>query len=156
MRYQSKGFTLIELLAVISILAILMLLAAGSVTGIIGGASKKAFVIDAEGIVENAQLAYTNEVLSGNQVGNHFCMSLEWLKKHYMDKVSASYKGSVEIQISGNKATYKLWLSNGKYRFGDGATGAAYPDLGDPTEDATDASVNCGGTCSTGCTLLNS
>ena len=68
--FNRKGFTLIELLAVISILAILMLLATGSVTSMITKSQKRAFVIDANNVVETAKTAYMDALLNGNR----FCL----------------------------------------------------------------------------------
>ena len=136
-KWNQKGFTLIELLAVISILAILMLLATSSVTSIIASSSKKAFVIDAQSVVENAKIAYTDSLLNGSTTGTHFCMPLD-----YVDKIGASYTGSVEINISGGIATYTLWLSNGKFQ----VEGAEYSKIEAQTVDfAANASTTCDG-----------
>ncbi|MCI8575858.1 MAG: type II secretion system protein [Bacilli bacterium] len=141
-RLNQRGFTLIELLAVISILAILMLLATSSVTSIIASSSKKAFVIDAQNVVENAKIAYTDSLLNGSTTGTHFCMPLDYLKGKYVDKIGEAYTGSVEINISGGIATYTIWLSNGKFQ----VEGAEYSKIEAQTVDfATNASTTCDG-----------
>ncbi len=142
---NQKGFTLIELLAVISILAILMLLAASSVTGIIANSSKKAFVIDAQHVVENAQLAYMDVMLTGTQKGTHFCLPLEYLKSTYIERISSKYKGSVEVTVSGTVATYKLWLSNGQYVVSGVDFDAIEASVKTDGEDLDNASSSCGG-----------
>ena len=137
-KLNRKGFTLIELLAVIAILAILMLIASSSVTSIIANSSRKAFVIDAQSIVENAKIAYTDSLLNGTNTGTHFCMSLDYLKGKYVDKINSSYQGSVEINV----ATYKIWLSNGKFQ----VEGVEYAKIEAETKDYTAAaSTTCDG-----------
>ncbi len=139
---NQSGFTLIELLAVISVLAILMLLATSSVTSIIANSAKRAFVIDAQSVVETAKIAYTDTLLSGKLTGTHFCMSLDYLKGQYVDKIASSYTGSVEIAVVGGVATYTLWLSNNKYQ----VEGAEYSKIEAETKDYTaNASTTCGG-----------
>ncbi|MCI8394427.1 MAG: type II secretion system protein [Bacilli bacterium] len=141
--FNRKGFTLIELLAVISILAILMLLATGSVTSMITKSQKRAFVIDANNVVETAKTAYMDALLNGNLTGSSFCMSIDYLKnKSYLDKIGSAYVGSVQISVSNDVATYKIWLSNGKQQ----VVGAEYSKIEEQTvEYSAAASVNCGG-----------
>lgn len=142
-KMTKNGFTLIELLAVISILAILMLIASGSVISQINNAQKKAFIIDVNNVVENAKAAYMDSLLSGKISGNDFCMPLDFLKGKYIDKIGASYVGSVRISISGGVATYTVWLSDGKYL----VNGVELKDVTDTTatESATSASTTCSG-----------
>lgn len=141
-KFNRKGFTLIELLAVIAIMAVLMLIASSSVTSIIANSSRKAFVIDAQSIVENAKIAYTDSLLNGTNTGTHFCMSLDYLKGKYVDKINSTYQGSVEINVTGGVATYRIWLSNGKFQL----EGIEYPKIEAETKDyAAAASTTCAG-----------
>ena len=80
---NKHGFTLIELLAVISILAVLMLIASGSVISQVNNAQKRAFIIDVNNVVENAKAAYMESLLNGKLSGNDFCMSLDYLQGKY-------------------------------------------------------------------------
>lgn len=57
---MKKGFTLVELLAVIVVLAIIALIAVPTVTGIIKQSEKGAFKDSASGLLESAELYYTN------------------------------------------------------------------------------------------------
>lgn len=56
---RRKGFTLVEIIAVISILAILLLVTVPLVNGIIKNSKLKAFRVTAEGIVEAARIYNT-------------------------------------------------------------------------------------------------
>jgi len=69
---NKHGFTLIELLAVISILAVLMLIASGSVISQVNNAQKRAFIIDVNNVVENAKAAYMDSLLNGKLTGMAF------------------------------------------------------------------------------------
>lgn len=114
---NKKGFTLIELLAVISILAILMLLASSSVVSMIAGAKKNAFAIDAQNVVETAKLNYTEAVLSGSNVGENFCMSVAYLRSHGLEKGNKNLAGSINVKIVAGAVKYTVWLSDGSQRF---------------------------------------
>ena len=115
-KINSKGFTLIELLAVIVILAIIMLIAANSVTAALTKAQNKAFIIDTERIVEAAKLAYTDALLSNQTKGsNQFCMSIDYLKNHGLEKNDDQVKGSILVDVSSSTAKYKIYLDNGQY-----------------------------------------
>ena len=110
---NQKGFTLIELLAVITILAIIMLFAASSVTSALNKSQRRAFIIDAEKIVEAAKGAYT-EALDNKMTGAEtvFCMSTNYLKNHGMEK-NGEISGSILVDVSEKTASYTIWLSNG-------------------------------------------
>lgn len=113
---SKKGFTLIELLAVIVILAIIMLIAANSVTAALTKAQKKAFIIDAERIVEAAKLAYTDALLSNQTKGsNQFCMNIDYLKNHGLEKNDNKITGSILVDVSNATARYKIFLDNQQY-----------------------------------------
>lgn len=116
MKKNNKGFTLIELLAVITILAIIMLLAARSVTAVLSDAQKKAFVLDAQNVVESAKLAYTDALLNNKTQGKtKFCMSIDYLKAHGLEKKDDSLKGSILVDVTTPTAAYSIWLSNGQF-----------------------------------------
>ena len=111
---NQKGFTLIELLAVITILAIIMLFAAQSVTAALNKAQRRAFIIDAERIVEAAKLAYTDALLENKTKGaTTFCMDIDYLKNHGMEK-NGEITGSILVDVSQPTAKYKIYLDNGQ------------------------------------------
>lgn len=148
----NRGFTLIELLAVITILAIIMLFAATNVTTVLSNSQKKAFVIDAQSILETAKLAYTDALLNNRANGNKFCMSVDYLKKNgYLEKLGSDISGSVLVDGSGASATYKIWYTNGKYTLS--GFDASTLDPGNPPSELTGTnSTNCSGE---GVTLTN-
>jgi len=144
---NKKGFTLIELLAVISILAILMLVATGSVTSMVSKAQKNAFIIDSQNVVEIAKTAYMDSLLNGTLTGTDFCFSLDYLRTHgFLDKIDSSYKGSVSISIDGttNVATYTLWLSSNKFQITGKTLAEITAENADPYTAV--ASTTCNGT----------
>ena len=56
--------------------------------------------------------------------------------------IGSAYVGSVQISVSNDVATYKIWLSNGKQQ----VVGAEYSKIEEQTvEYSAAASVNCGG-----------
>lgn len=113
---DKRGFTLIELLAVITILAIIMLFAASGVTTILTRSQKRAFVIDAQKIVESAKLVYTDALLNNQTKGaKTFCMSIEYLKQHGLEK-AGGIKGSVLVDVTEETAAYKIWYDNGQFQ----------------------------------------
>ena len=140
---NKQGFTLIELLAVISILAVLMLIASGSVISQVNNAQKRAFILDVNNVVENAKAAYMESLLNGKLTGNDFCLSLDYLKGKYIDKIGPTYVGSVRISVSNGIETYKVCLSDEKHQVNNA-------ELKDVNIDSvstytTAASTNCGG-----------
>ena len=140
---NKHGFTLIELLAVISILAVLMLIASGSVISQVNNAQKRAFIIDVNNVVENAKAAYMDSLLNGKLTGNDFCMSLDYLKGKYIDKIGPTYVGSVRISVTNGVATYKVWLSDEKHQINN----VELKDVNDENVSTytAAASTNCGG-----------
>lgn len=148
--FNNKGFTLIELLAVITILAIIMLLAAQSVTTALTNAQRRSFVIDSQRIVEAAKLAYTDALLN-NQTknANQFCMSVDYLKSHGLEK-NTDVTGSILVDVTNTTAKYKIFLDNGQFLIDGVYLDALDTDSLKP--GGTTASTNCG---STGTTLPN-
>jgi len=147
---NQKGFTLIELLAVITILAIIMLLAAQSVTTALTNAQRRSFIIDSERIVEAAKLAYTDALLN-NQTknANQFCMSIAYLKNHGLEK-NDDVTGSILVDVTNATAKYKIFLDNGQFLIDGVYMDALSVDSLKP--GGTTASSTCGGT---GTTLTN-
>lgn len=140
---NKRGFTLIELLAVITILAIIMLIAARSVTTVIRDAQKNAFDLDAQSVIETAKLAYTEELLNNTLGGNtKICFSVDNLKEHGLEKSATNFTGSVLVDVSGTTAVYTVWLSNGQLKI-DGITKDNLTKE-NTNEDGTDASTTCG------------
>ncbi len=143
MKNNKKGFTLIELLAVISILAIIMLLAARSVTSVLNDAQKKSFVIDAQNVVETAKLAYTEALLDNKTQGKtKFCMSIDYLKNHGLEKKDDSLKGSILVDVENATANYTIWLSNGQLQIIN--EGLNTLDKSKVAAYTADASTTCG------------
>ncbi len=141
---NKKGFTLIELLAVITILAIIMLFAATNVTTVLTNSQKKAFIIDAQSIVETAKLAYTDALLNNKANGNKFCMSVSYLRANgYLEKAGEA-NGSVLVDASGATATYRIWYSNGKYTL-SGFNASSLDPGNPPSELSGNNSDTCGG-----------
>lgn len=143
-----KGFTLIELLAVITILAIVMLLAAQSVTTALTNAQRRSFIIDVERIVEAAKLAYTDALLN-NQTknSNQFCMSMDYLKTHGLEKHDDKVKGSVLVDVSNVTARYTVYLDNEQFSLNGVSLDGL--DVGKLSPGGTVPSTNCGGNGST-------
>ena len=139
-----KGFTLIELLAVITILAIIMLLAAQSVTTALTNAQRRAFVIDAERIVEAAKLAYTDALLNNKtKNANQFCMSISYLKSNGLEKNDDLLNGSILVDVSNATARYVVYLDNGQFSInGVGLDALSVDSL---SSGGTSISTDCGG-----------
>lgn len=141
---NKSGFTLIELLAVITILAIIMLFAATSVTSVLQSSQRRAFVIDAQKVVESAKYAYTDALMENRTKGSKkFCMSIDYLKNHGLEKIGNDIKGSVLVDVTTETAVYKIWYDNGQFQVNG-------LDLNSLKEDALNGSTgstasNCGG-----------
>lgn len=138
-----SGFTLIELLAVIAILAVIMLFAAQSVTSALNKAQRRAFIIDAEKIVDAAKAAYT-EALNNKETGAEtvFCMSIDYLRAHGLEKYG-EVSGSVLLDVSSVTASYTIWLANGAFQI----NGIKMTELNEDVVEqySTDASNVCSG-----------
>lgn len=142
---NQNGFTLIELLAVITILAIIMLFAAQSVTSALNKAQRRAFIIDAERIVEAAKLAYTDALLENKTKGSTtFCMDIDYLKNHGMEK-NGEISGSILVDVSQPTAKYRIYLDNGQLQI----NGAYLHELSDEDlipASSSGADMTCGNT----------
>lgn len=115
-KLNKKGFTLIELLAVIVILAVLMLLAAPSVLGIMNNARKNAVATEAMAIINAAKTKYAADSMGTVESSSGACYGLYDLQE-YLDKdFEANAKALVDISLdSKSKATYKVKYYNGQY-----------------------------------------
>ena len=93
---KKKGFTLVELLATIVVLSVIALIAVPIVINVIEKAKKSALVSSVNGLVESANMYYTNEIIKGD-ISDNVIFDFE--------------KG---IQTSDNKLSYKGKVYNGK------------------------------------------
>ncbi len=145
---EKKGFTLIELLAVIVVLAIIMLIAATNVGGLMTKARINALMVEGEEAVNAAKLAYQMSILDGNITSGSACFSVNYLyTQNYFSKGSGSggdnYTGSVLVEEENGAYNYKFWISNGTYKFENSTFGSS--KSAEATKGAT-ASDSCGGT----------
>ena len=67
---KKKGFTLVELLATIVVLSVIALIAVPIVISVIEKAKKSALVSSVNGLVESANMYYTNQILKGDITDN--------------------------------------------------------------------------------------
>ena len=105
---NSKGFTLIELLAVIVILAVIALIAAPVVLGIIDDARKSAAQDSALGLVSAAKLHFA-EILMGTDNAPQFdSEEVEAKKRSFACTKDDSCTASVKV--GADKKTIKLGL----------------------------------------------
>ncbi len=122
---NKKGFTLIELLAVITILGIVMLIAAIGVIPVMTKSKNDALFDEGKTLVHAAELAYSD---NKQMVGKNVCISLEWLHdKNFFDKgIEDGYSGSVYIEYNGGelikKYTIKSEIGTIGYETKSGAT----------------------------------
>ena len=93
---KKKGFTLVELLATIVVLSVIALIAVPIVINVIEKAKKSALVSSVNGLVESANMYYTNEIIKGD----------------INDNVIFDFEEG--IQTSDNKLSYKGKVYNGK------------------------------------------
>ena len=63
---KKKGFTLVELLATIVVLSIIALIATPMILNVIEKAKKGALISSVNGLVESANMYYTNEIIKGD------------------------------------------------------------------------------------------
>lgn len=144
---NKKGFTLVELLAVIVILAVIILVAMNAVLPAMEESRKGTFKTEVEVYAKAAGTYYTTNLGAGDSTltAAGGCVSIDKLHGKYVEKNSDDYSGSVKIEISGGKTTYKVWLSNKVYQV-SGKTLAEVEN--DPTTNivvyTADASTNCG------------
>ena len=93
---KKKGFTLVELLATRVVLSVIALIAVPIVINVIEKAKKSALVSSVNGLVESANMYYTNEIIKGD----------------ISDNVIFDFEEG--IQTSDNKLSYKGKVYNGK------------------------------------------
>ena len=93
---KKKGFTLVELLATIVVLSVIALIAVPIVINVIEKAKKSALVSSVNGLVESANMYYTNEIIKGD----------------ISDNVIFDFEEG--IQTSDNKLSFKGKVYNGK------------------------------------------
>ena len=144
---DSKGFTLIELLAVIVVLSIVMLIGVYAVLPQMEGAKRKAFAIEANGVIKAAQQYVAVESLENNTIFTaQQCVDLSTLvTKGYSELDKEGYVGKVMIQKDSttNVYTYTLTLKNKEYFIANAALKNAkisddsIKDLGTETETIT-------------------
>lgn len=157
-KVNSRGFTLIELLAVIVILAIVMVLASTTVLPFMRNASKDAFVLEANGLIDAA--SNTISLMSIGSIekptsaskdykknGENYCFSLDWLvgKGTFdLDKKSlksdsggkGTYEGYVTAVKSGTAYTYTVYLRNDEFEVTGITNTAERADAKDATTTA--------------------
>lgn len=116
---NKKGFTLIELLVVITILGIVMLVAAIGVIPMIEKSEVKSLLNEGRELLKAADIAYNAD---SNMRGKSVCISMEYLynlgyyDKSYKDK----YEGSVLILNDGENIEKRFMISNEKGSLGTG------------------------------------
>ena len=93
---KKKGFTLVELLATIVVLSVIALIATPIILNVIEKAKKGALVSSVNGLVESANMYYTNEIIKGN----------------ISEDVIFDFEEG--IQTSNEKLSYKGKVYNGK------------------------------------------
>ena len=108
---NKKGFTLIELLAVITILGIVMLIAAIGILPILDKSKQDSLFDEGKELVRAAELAYSD---NSSMVGRNVCISLEWLNNRgYFDKgIADGYSGSVYIEYNSGKLIKKYTIKS--------------------------------------------
>ena len=93
---KKKGFTLVELLATIVVLSVIALIATPIILNVIEKAKKGALVSSVNGLVESANMYYTNEIIKGD----------------ITEDVIFDFEEG--IQTSSEKLSYKGKVYNGK------------------------------------------
>ena len=93
---KKKGFTLVELLATIVVLSVIALIATPIILNVIEKAKKGALVSSVNGLVESANMYYTNEIIKGD----------------ISEDVIFDFEEG--IQTSSEKLSYKGKVYNGK------------------------------------------
>ena len=69
---KKKGFTLVELLATIAVLSVIALIAIPIVINVVEKAKKSALVSSVNGLVESANMYYTNEIKKNTKIDSFF------------------------------------------------------------------------------------
>ena len=143
---NKKGFTLIELLAVIVVLAVIIMIAAGNIGSMSSTARKNVLAVEGNTLVDGAKTAYQLAVLNGEITTGSACFSLTYLyNEGFFDKGPSSnpaYSGSVLVEPSneGKQFTYTFWISNSSYTIGN----AEYGATGKVASNGASASETCG------------
>ena len=137
-----KGFTLIELLAVIVILAVIMLVASTSVSGVMKSAKQGVFRNEFLSLLESAQIKASLDQMNGvaELKGNSgtICYSIanidQFSKKN-------EYVGSVLVTKENGTFTFKGWMSNGEFQITALNGSLKSTDVADYS--GTDSPTNC-------------
>lgn len=103
---KKNGFTLIELLAVIVVLSIIMVIAVYAIMPQVEKARKRAFAIEATGLIKSAEIFTTELALNGEGVSTTGC---------YVTVADLYKRGNTELKpdedsyqgIGGNNTNYK-------------------------------------------------
>lgn len=132
---QNKGFTLVELLAVITILGVVMLIAAIGVLPMIDSSRQKSLLNEGRSLVEAAKLAYVKE----NQLRGKspVVVSLDVLNEwgYYDKSAKDDYVGSVKIVKNGANVDYNFWITDGNYGYANVSEKAEEPKALNVTYD---------------------
>ncbi len=107
---NKKGFTLIELLAVIVILGVIMVIAVPAVTKYIDKSRKEGFTKTANGVIDAANLYYSNEL------GNSSTNTIEFTCT--TDECKTATNQKLELKGNPDEGTIKI--------FDDGTTIACF------------------------------
>ena len=140
---KRDGFTLIELLAVIVILAVIMLVASTSVSGVMKNAKQGTFRNEFLSLLESAQIQASIDQMNGNYFsgnnGEH-CYKVSEITQF---SKSGTYKGSVLVKKENGAFTYTGWMSNGEFLI-SGKTSSLQVNSDNITDSNADASEKCG------------
>lgn len=104
---MKKGFTLIELLVVIAIIAILAILSLPKVLGLFETAKKKVFIIEAQSLLQAAELKVSKDTFfSSGSVTEFYLEDLQG-----QVKIKEGYYGKIVLENN----VFKITLTDGKY-----------------------------------------
>lgn len=138
---KREGFTLIELLAVIVILAVIMLVASTSVTGVMKNAKQGTFRNEFLSLLESAQIKANLDQMGGTILkspGDTKCYKLSEITQ-FSKYNDTNYKGSVKVtKKADNTLEYKAWLSNKEFIIKNKDGSVQLSDVVDYTADAKD------------------
>lgn len=103
---MKKGFTLIELLVVIAIIAILAILSLPKVLGLFETAKKKVFIIEAQSLLQAAELKVSKDTFfSSGSVTEFYLEDLQG-----QVKIKEGYYGKIVLENN----VFKITLTDGK------------------------------------------
>lgn len=146
LQLNKKGFTLIELLAVIVVLAVIIMVAAGNIGSMSSTARKNILAVEGNTLVDSAKSAYQMAVLNNEITTGTACFSLTYLyNEGLFDKGpddTPAYSGSVLVEPvnDGKQFNYKFWISNSSHTIEN----ATYGATGKVAKDGASASETCG------------